>query len=98
MLEAGGYSVLECGDGADALAMFERERTHIQLVILDRSMPGWPVKVTLYKIRERRAAVPIIFFTGQDVTAQERAQVQGVLYKPLASERLLREVEHWLAK
>jgi PAS domain S-box-containing protein len=97
MLRESGYSVHSASDGESAVALLDGGLGP-DLILLDRSMPGWPVSVTLDKIRERHAAVPIIFFTGQDVPAQERALVQGVLYKPLATERLLREVESWLAK
>jgi CheY-like chemotaxis protein len=97
MLRESGHSVHSACDGASALALLDAGLCP-DLILLDRSMPGWPVSVTLDKIRERCKDVPVIFFTGQDVPAQERALVQGVLHKPLATERLLREVEHWLAK
>jgi PAS domain S-box-containing protein len=97
MLRESGHSVHSASDGASAMALLDSGLSP-DLILLDRSMPGWPVSVTLEEIRERHAAVPIIFFTGQDVTAQERELVQGVLYKPLATDRLLREVEHWLTK
>jgi CheY-like chemotaxis protein len=97
MLRESGHSVHSACDGASALALLDAGLCP-DLILLDRSMPGWPVSVTLDKIRERCKDVPVIFFTGQDVPAQERALVQGVLYKPLATERLLREVESWLAK
>ena len=66
------------------------------VIILDRSMPGWAAKVTLAELRKRVQHVPILFFTGQEVTNEERAQVQDVLYKPLAPRELVRRVEQWL--
>lgn len=72
-------------------------RIEPDLILLDRSMPGLPVKRTLAEIRKRHVHVPIIFFTGQDVPPEERAAVQDVLYKPLAVEELIRSVERWLS-
>ena len=97
MLRESGHSVQSASDAASAVALLDAG-LRPDLILLDRSMPGWPVSVTLDKLRERDAAVPIVFFTGQDVPVEERALVQGVLHKPLATERLLHEVEHWLAK
>jgi two-component system cell cycle sensor histidine kinase/response regulator CckA len=66
------------------------------VILLDRSMPGWPVRLTVEEIRKRAPLVPILFFTGQDVSSEERVLVQEVLYKPLAQEGLVRSVERWL--
>ncbi|HSP99126.1 MAG TPA: hypothetical protein VL049_18030 [Candidatus Dormibacteraeota bacterium] len=51
---------------------------------------------TLQEIRRRLSGVPVLFFTGQDVPSEERAQVQGVLYKPLSIAELVGAVERWL--
>jgi CheY-like chemotaxis protein len=94
-LRARGHSVDDVCDGESAVAALDAGLLP-DLILLDRSMPGWTVQVTLDEIRKRLPHVPIVFFTGQVVTPEERSQVQGVLYKPLATDVLLREVEYWL--
>ena len=59
-------------------------------------MPGWPVKLTLSEIRKRAADTPLLFFTGEDVTAEERDLVQDVLYKPLSMDELVHAIERWV--
>jgi CheY-like chemotaxis protein len=66
------------------------------LVLLDRSLPGWSVTTTLHEIRKRVGATPILLFTGQAPTDEERRSVQGVLTKPLSTDELLHSVERWL--
>jgi two-component system, cell cycle sensor histidine kinase and response regulator CckA len=90
-----GHDVALAADGQAAVAQLDAG-LQPDLILLDRSMPGWPVKLTLAEIRKRRADVPVVFFTGQDVTLEERAAVQDVLYKPLSMEDLVRSVEKWL--
>ncbi|MFI5308250.1 MAG: response regulator, partial [Polyangiales bacterium] len=67
------------------------------LILLDRSMPGWTAQRTLDEIRKRAPRVPVLFLTGQDVTPEERARVQDVIYKPLTTEELEQAVDSWLA-
>ena len=50
ILTRSGYSVLEAADGANGVAVFEREQLRIDLVVLDRSMPQ--------AVRRRRAGTP----------------------------------------
>jgi CheY-like chemotaxis protein len=92
-----GHEVALAADGQAAVAKLDAG-LQPDLILLDRSMPGWPVKLTLAEIRKRRADVPVVFFTGQDVTPEERAAVQDVLYKPLSMEELVRSVEKWLTR
>ena len=95
VLHGRGHEVVLAADGQTAIAQLE-SGIKPDLILLDRSMPGLPVKRTLAEIRKRNADVPIIFFTGQDVPPEERAAVQDVLYKPLSIEELIRSVEKWL--
>ena len=90
-----GHHVALAADGQAAVAALDAG-LEPDLILLDRSMPGWPIKLTLVEIRKRNASVPVVFFTGQDVPPEERAQVQDVLYKPLAMDELVRAVEKWL--
>ncbi len=67
-----GYTVLEAGDGLDALDIFYEEKD-IALIILDVMMPkmdGWQV---CREIREN-SKVPIIMLTAR---SEERDELQG---------------------
>lgn len=90
-----GHDVYVAEDGERAVAALDGGLVP-DLVLLDRSLPGWPVKLTLGEIRKRVGATPVLFFTGQDVTKEDREDVQDVLYKPLSMEELVRSVEEWL--
>ena len=91
-----GHDVTLAADGAAAVAQLD-DGLRPDVILLDRSMPGWPIKATLEALRSRVGRIPVLFFTGQDVTPEERALVQDVLYKPLSMEELVRVVEHWMA-
>ena len=70
-LQREGYSVLEAGDGMEAMDMFYEQK--IDLVILDVMMPrmdGWQ---TCREIR-RDSTVPIIMLTAR---SEERDELQG---------------------
>jgi two-component system cell cycle sensor histidine kinase/response regulator CckA len=63
------------------------------VILLDRSMPGFPVRTALALLRKHAPRAPILFFTGQDVPADERDLVDGILYKPLSLDELVDAVE-----
>jgi PAS domain S-box-containing protein len=97
LLAERGHDVQVASDGESAVAALDAGLVP-DLILLDRSMPGWPTKLTLGEIRKRVGRTPIVFFTGQDVNADECLEVQDVLYKPLATDELVRQVERWLAQ
>jgi two-component system, cell cycle sensor histidine kinase and response regulator CckA len=90
-----GHEAREAVDGEAAIGVLDAG-LRPDVILLDRNMPHWPAARTLEEIRRRLPRVPILFFTGQDVPAEERAQVQGVLRKPPSSAELVRAVERWL--
>ena len=59
-----GYSILEAGDGEEALQVYEENKNHINLILLDVMMPkldGWSV---LRQIRQT-SRIPIIMLTAR---------------------------------
>jgi PAS domain S-box-containing protein len=92
MLEHGGYRVLECGDGEEALSIFAAKRACIDLVVLDRSMPGLSGEQVFFRLQQIASDVPIVLLSGQPgrTTASERAA--AALAKPLSVEALLHAV------
>ena len=91
-----GYSVLEAGDGGEALDIFFEMQSEIALVILDVMMPkldGWQV---CREIRQY-SKVPIIMLTAR---TDERDELQGFdlgvdeyIGKPLSPKILVARVE-----
>jgi CheY-like chemotaxis protein len=97
VLEAQGHEVVEAESGKQAVQQLEAG-FDAQLVLLDRSMPGWPAWRAVSELRSRIPGVPIVFFTGQDVPANEAALVEEVLFKPLSLEDLQAVIDKWLSR
>jgi PAS domain S-box-containing protein len=89
LLEQGGYRVLESGDGAEALKIVEREGGRIDLVILDRSMPGLSGEEVFEKLQELARDVPVLLLTGQPDPSANSARAAAVLSKPVDYRTLL---------
>ena len=87
LLESFGHKVVDVASAEQAV---ERIRAGYvpELVLLDRSMPGWPVRRAITEIRAEAKSAAIVLFTGQGVPDDEAALVDGVLYKPMTVEEL----------
>jgi CheY-like chemotaxis protein len=96
LLAVRGHRVDAVADGPTAAAALDAG-LRPDLILLDRSIPGWPIRRTLDELRRRAGRAPIVFFTGQDVPSEERALVQDVLAKPLSNDEFVRAVERWLS-
>jgi two-component system, cell cycle sensor histidine kinase and response regulator CckA len=92
MLERGGYRVLECSDGEEALRTVTRERDAIQLVILDRSMPGLSGEEVFEQLQATARDLPIVLLTGQPAEAATAERADAVLRKPVELATLLTTV------
>ena len=95
-----GYDVITANDGEQALAEFQRNRSRINLILLDVVMP----KVSGPEVYERICAeapgFPVVFATGYsaDMSLLKKAQANGlpVLQKPYAPRDLARKVREVL--
>src|SRR5262249_16675031 len=91
-LRRAGYRVLEAGDGAGAIALFNAHVTDIDLAFLDVMMPRGDGRTVRRAIRERRPALPVLFATGY---ADRERRSSGetiedlVISKPYTIEQLL---------
>jgi PAS domain S-box-containing protein len=92
-----GHAALSAANASSVQQLFATGAKP-DLILLDRSMPGFPVKAALAQLRAHAPQAPILFFTGQDVPDAERSLVEGVLYKPLSLSELSDAVGHWLAR
>jgi PAS domain S-box-containing protein len=89
-----GHELRLAANGAEAVAVLE-SGWRPDVILLDRSMPGWDPKRTLEELRPRARDAAIIYHCGQVVPDEERAGVQDVLEKPVSVAKLFAAVEHW---
>lgn len=100
ILTGAGYRVLEAGDGAEAVAIVQRERPG--LVLMDVTMPGTSGWNAVHVLKQDPATidVPIIVVTGLaaswDRDASIAAGADEYLAKPVSPHRLLEEVRKFL--
>lgn len=102
ILTGAGFRVVQACDGAEAVAMVERERP--SLVLMDVTMPGtsgWNA-VRVLKENIATAGVPIIVVTGLaaswDRDASIAAGADEFLAKPVSPARLLEEVRKFFTR
>jgi two-component system cell cycle sensor histidine kinase/response regulator CckA len=89
MLMRCGYQVLEGVDGDDALAVLETRCGTIDLVVLDRSMPGRSGDDVLADLRALAPDMPVVLLSGQPFDAESIARANATLLKPISSDALL---------
>jgi CheY-like chemotaxis protein len=91
VLEASGYSVLEAGEGAEALSVVRGRRPCV--IMLDLMMPG----MDGFQFREAQlqdpaiAAIPVIIVSGAGGIPEKAAKLgaAGYLVKPTDLQRML---------
>ncbi len=95
-LAAKGFSIIEAEDGEKALEIFEKQKSKINLIILDVMMPkldGWSV---LRQIRQQ-SKVPIIMLTARGEEQDElfgfELGVDEYISKPFSPKILVARVE-----
>ncbi len=103
MLRSLGAEVIEAEDGAQGVALLERQR--VDLVLMDLQMPVLDGLSAARQVREREARmrlprVPIVALTAnafeEDVTASLAAGMDGHLAKPYSREQLFEMLKRWL--
>ena len=88
LLELVGYTVLEAEDGAEGLAIFETERSRIDLVLLDLSMPRMSGKETLSRIRRIEPDAKVVIITGYSSGEELIEGAAAVVHKPFSVKEL----------
>jgi CheY-like chemotaxis protein len=86
-----GFTIVLASDGAEGLALFDRHRDAIDLVLLDLTMPGLSGPETFAALRARDAAVPIVLTSG--FSARHEAIIErasAFLQKPYTADELER--------
>jgi len=101
MFKKGGYAVISCRDGQEALAVANTELP--KLIVLDIMMPGVDGLGALRRLKENPATreIPVVVLSakGHALTKVEAEQAGAVLFlsKPFSPSQLLSEVQKILA-
>jgi CheY-like chemotaxis protein len=101
VLKKGGYEVISCRDGREALAAALASPP--QLIVLDVLMPGLDGLGALRQLKENAATknIPVVMLSakGQALTKVEAEAAGAVLFlaKPFSPNQLLGEVQKILA-
>ncbi|MCH9697337.1 MAG: response regulator [Gammaproteobacteria bacterium] len=102
ILKQMGYMVSSANNGDNALVIFDKIGTAINLVITDVVMPGIGGKELANRLHDRRPELPIIFVSGytDDVILQHGLEAGEVnfLPKPFTANSLVKMVESVLAR
>ena len=97
-LEAAGYSVVQAGDGREAINYLHRS-VRPDLILLDLKMPimnGWQFR-HLQKREAELVSIPVVVCSGNGDIQQEAELIgaRDYLQKPIAPEALLETVRHY---
>ena len=95
-LQRYGYTILQAPNGDKALALCERHKGKIDLLITDLVMPGMNGIDLARKFRDSHPVVPVLFMSGYAEDALEHlghlADRQSFLQKPITPTSLSRKV------
>jgi CheY-like chemotaxis protein len=91
LLDDAGFDVDTVGNGEDAVARLSSS-PGIDVVLLDRSMPGAPGETFVPRMRVKAPRTKIILFTGRAVEPSLAKQVDGVLQKPALATDLIHTI------
>jgi len=100
-LASRGYTVIEAGNGAEALAELDRQGGRVDLVVSDVVMPEMDGPTLLKELRRRSPDVKIIFVSGYAEDAFEKnlsdANEFEFLSKPFTLKQLVTKVKEAMA-
>jgi two-component system cell cycle sensor histidine kinase/response regulator CckA len=100
-LRSRGYTVVEAGNGVEAMELFDEQNGAIDLVVSDVVMPEMDGPTLLKEMRARNADIRIIFVSGYAEEAFEKSlpenQQFAFLAKPFALSALIAKVKETMA-
>ncbi len=102
VLERQGHSVLEAGDGVQALQRYEADGERIDLILTDVVMPRMSGRELVDRVRALRPAMPVLYMSGYTEDAIVRHGVRDssvlLLGKPFTPADLISKVREVLDK
>ena len=100
VLRQAGYQPLPAGDGAQALALMEHR--HIDLAVVDLTMPQMDGLTFTRTVREGGSSLPILMVTARVAQADKRegfrAGTDDYMVKPVDEEEMLWRIEALLRR
>jgi len=100
-LSSRGYTVLEAGNGVEALEIFNENGGKVDLVVSDVVMPEMDGPTLLKELREKNPELKIIFVSGYAEEAFEKSLPKGqqfnFLAKPFTLKQLIAQVKETMA-
>jgi two-component system cell cycle sensor histidine kinase/response regulator CckA len=100
-LASRGYTVLEAGNGVEALEVLERQGGNVDLVVSDVVMPEMDGPTLLKEMRKRNPELKIIFVSGYAEDAFEKSLPEreqfAFLAKPFTLKQLVAAVKETIA-
>lgn len=100
-LSSRGYTVLEAGNGVEALEVFNENGGKVDLVVSDVVMPEMDGPTLLKELRQKNPALKIIFVSGYAEEAFEKSLPKGqqfnFLAKPFTLKQLIAQVKETMA-
>ena len=101
-LQRAGFTVLEAGDGEEALQLLEAHLNEIRLVLLDVTMPRMGGEEAYRRIRQISRNLPVILSSGyneQDATGHFNGKgLSGFIQKPYRPSDLLAQIRQLLGE
>jgi two-component system cell cycle sensor histidine kinase/response regulator CckA len=94
VLGAGGHEVIVAADGHEALELFERRASAIELLVTDVVMPGMGGVELAGEILSRRPSLPVLYMSGYN---QQLIAGANFLQKPFSSAAFMTKVAELLA-
>lgn len=84
--------MIEAGDGATAVKLFDERKNEIVAVVLDMIMPGMRGRDVYLALREAQPGVRVLLVSGSGLDAEAKSilalGVSGFLAKPYADREL----------
>jgi CheY-like chemotaxis protein len=100
ILEAGGYAVLQAGDGPSALELLRRHTGRVDLLVTDVVMPGMSGPDVAAAVAAMRPGTEVLYMSGYTDSAIDHHGVlePGIAYlpKPFSADELTRKVREVL--
>jgi CheY-like chemotaxis protein len=90
ILEAAGYEVLSVSDGEQALNVFSS--VHVDLVLLDYTMPGIDGGIVAQQIKQSAPNVPVIMVSAVPVPEDVLSILDCAITKGLCADVLLNAI------
>ena len=99
VLERQGYTVLACADGAEAIALAERDDRMIDLLLTDVVMPGLRGYEVARLVAASRPEIKILYMSGyaeEALVGRPALAASALIEKPFAVDALARRVRETL--